>query len=92
MHSWQPINVASKDQQQVKANKVRSTYDDDGDMDDPRSRPQSRANRPGQTAGTSRAKPVVKNTDWEEFYDPSAKAKYWYNNKTGEASWINPFL
>lgn len=29
--------------------------------------------------------------DWEEFYDESARAKYWYNKKTGEASWINPF-
>ncbi len=29
--------------------------------------------------------------DWEEFYDESARAKYWYNKKTGEASWISPF-
>ena len=28
--------------------------------------------------------------DWEEFYDEAAKAKYWYNKKTGEASWVNP--
>jgi hypothetical protein len=29
--------------------------------------------------------------DWEEFYDKSAKAKYWFNKKSGEASWICPF-
>ncbi|RYG66808.1 hypothetical protein EON64_08890 [archaeon] len=29
--------------------------------------------------------------DWEEFYDNQAKAKYWFNKKTGEASWINPY-
>jgi GH18 family chitinase len=29
--------------------------------------------------------------DWEEFYDSSAKAKYWFNKTTGEASWISPF-
>jgi len=29
--------------------------------------------------------------DWEEFYDESMKAKYWYNNSSGEASWIKPY-
>jgi hypothetical protein len=29
--------------------------------------------------------------EWEEFYDASARAKYWYNKRTGEASWINPY-
>jgi hypothetical protein len=43
------------------------------------------------TQSTKQQKPAVNKSDWEEFYDPSAKAKYWYNNKTGEASWINPF-
>jgi len=28
--------------------------------------------------------------DWEEFFDANAKAKYWFNKVTGEASWINP--
>ena len=30
--------------------------------------------------------------DWEEFYDANAKAKYWFNKLTGEASWINPHV
>lgn len=34
---------------------------------------------------------MVHKSDWEEFYDASARAKYWYNKQTGEASWINPF-
>lgn len=28
---------------------------------------------------------------WEEFYDESAKAKYWFNVETNEATWISPF-
>ena len=28
--------------------------------------------------------------DWEEFYDESARAKYWFNKITGEASWTQP--
>lgn len=27
---------------------------------------------------------------WQEFWDESAQAKYWYNNETGEASWTIP--
>lgn len=30
--------------------------------------------------------------DWVEYYDDNAKAKYWFNKETGEASWINPSL
>ena len=29
-------------------------------------------------------------TVWQEFWDDSAQAKYWYNNETGEASWTRP--
>lgn len=32
----------------------------------------------------------AKRSDWEEFYDAAAQAKYWFNKKTGEASWVNP--
>jgi hypothetical protein len=28
--------------------------------------------------------------EWEEFYDQSARAKYWFNKVTGEASWTQP--
>jgi hypothetical protein len=28
--------------------------------------------------------------DWEEYYDASARAKYWFNKVTGEASWTPP--
>ncbi|CAE7533229.1 unnamed protein product, partial [Symbiodinium microadriaticum] len=27
---------------------------------------------------------------WQEFWDDEAQAKYWYNNDTGEASWVPP--
>jgi len=30
------------------------------------------------------------NTEWQEFWDESAQAKYWYNYNTGEASWTRP--
>jgi hypothetical protein len=39
------------------------------------------------TSGTAKK---VNPRDWEEFYDANAKAKYWFNKLTGEASWINP--
>lgn len=42
------------------------------------------------TISTTRTKTVNKK-DWEEFFDQAAKAKYWYNKVTGEASWISPF-
>lgn len=32
-----------------------------------------------------------KKADWKKFYDVNAKAHYWYNDKTGEASWTMPF-
>jgi hypothetical protein len=30
------------------------------------------------------------NNEWQEFWDESAQAKYWYNYNTGEASWTRP--
>ena len=33
----------------------------------------------------------VNKRDWEEYFDTAAKAKYWFNKKTGEASWICPY-
>lgn len=36
-------------------------------------------------------KKKVNTKDWEEHYDHAAKAKYWFNKKTGEASWVSPF-
>jgi len=38
----------------------------------------------------STKKRAINPKEWEEFYDESAKAKYWFNKITGEASWINP--
>lgn len=29
--------------------------------------------------------------DWQEFYDATTRAKYWFNTVTNEASWTNPF-
>jgi hypothetical protein len=48
-------------------------------------------NPPASAAGGGEEKKKINPKDWEEFYDESARAKYWYNKKTGEASWINPF-
>lgn len=30
-------------------------------------------------------------TQWEEHFDAAAKAKYWYNTITGEATWVCPY-
>ncbi len=35
--------------------------------------------------------PKSNRADWEQFFDANAKARYWFNNKTGEASWVQPF-
>lgn len=42
-------------------------------------------------AGTSVGAVKALKKDWEEFYDASAKAKYWFNKSTGEALWVSPF-
>jgi hypothetical protein len=49
-------------------------------------------NATGSGAAKSNDPPAkkVNPKDWEEFFDESARAKYWYNKKTGEASWVNP--
>jgi len=47
-----------------------------------------------QQSGAAKRKNAGKgknNKDWEEFFDSSAKAKYWFNKVTGEASWISPY-
>ena len=44
-------------------------------------------------SSSSRKKTVPQgadNKDWEEFYDSSAGAKYWFNKVTGEATWTAP--
>jgi hypothetical protein len=41
----------------------------------------------GQTPGTRPATSLI----WEEHYDEAAKAKYWFNKTTGEATWVSPF-
>lgn len=28
---------------------------------------------------------------WQEFFDNAAKAKYWFNTLTGEATWVCPY-
>lgn len=30
------------------------------------------------------------NSEWQEFWDEQAQAKYWYNYNTGEATWARP--
>lgn len=46
--------------------------------------------RGSSTAAADKKKP--KKGEWEEFFDAQAKAKYWFNQATGEASWVNPYL
>lgn len=47
----------------------------------------------GVQAALERAKATTTKLDmshWQEFFDAQAKAKYWYNTITGEATWVNP--
>jgi len=48
----------------------------------------SGGNRTLDSAGAGAG--VVKGPKWEEFWDESAKANYWFNVDTGEATWIKP--
>jgi hypothetical protein len=51
----------------------------------------SNANKKNASAADAKEKKrAINPKEWEEFYDESAKAKYWFNKITGEASWINP--
>jgi len=36
------------------------------------------------------SKPHIICPKWSEYYDETAKSKYWYNKETEEATWINP--
>lgn len=54
------------------------------------------ANAAGATAAGKPAGNVIGATkaskkDWEEFYDANAKAKYWFNKVTQEATWVSPW-
>lgn len=49
------------------------------------------ASKTSSTSAAAAKRGKAKKQDWEEFYDSSAKAKYWFNKVTGEASWISPF-
>lgn len=49
------------------------------------------ANKSSSSAAAAAKRGKGKKQDWEEFFDSSAKAKYWFNKVTGEASWISPF-
>ena len=63
-----------------------------GAKDLPSSQQDSRANTASsKPPTTAAAKPAPNKKDWEEFYDANAKAKYWFNQKTGEAVWIKPY-
>lgn len=50
----------------------------------------SNTNKRNSVADVKEKKRAINPKEWEEFYDESAKAKYWFNKLTGEASWINP--
>ena len=47
-----------------------------------------RESRPG--AGEKLQATAMKGPKWEEYWDESAKANYWFNVQTGEATWIKP--
>ena len=51
----------------------------------------SKSSSSSSSAAAAAKRGKAKKQDWEEFYDSSAKAKYWFNKVTGEASWISPF-
>lgn len=49
------------------------------------------ANRGRRNSASILAEAVKNPNLWEECWDDSAQAKYWYHTMTGEATWICPF-
>ena len=74
-HNWEPVVVFGV--------KPGTTGND--------SRTNTAATSSSKPSTAVAAKPVTNKKDWEEFFDASAKAKYWFNKTTGEASWIKPY-
>ena len=77
-HAWDPVQVS---QAVAKAAGKQGLGKDAGHAPGPGHGP----------AGQGKAAPVVNKKDWEKHWDNAAKAHYWFNAKTGEASWVNPF-
>lgn len=61
-------------------------------FDQPSNASTSTNKNPGGDAAVGTKKRAINPKEWEEFYDESARAKYWFNKVTGEASWINPLI
>jgi hypothetical protein len=45
----------------------------------------------GAGAGAGVGGGEYKEGEWDEYFDDSAQAKYWFNRVTGEAVWVNPY-
>lgn len=44
----------------------------------------------GLSSPTGSKPPILDDSDWVEYYDDEAGAYYYFNNKTGQASWTKP--
>jgi hypothetical protein len=73
-HGWDPVSVSAS------VNKAAAKLND---MKDKKAGGAGAVGPDGKAAGGSKK-------DWEKFYDNAAKAHYWFNAKTGEASWVKP--
>jgi len=81
-HSWEPITTDTR----------IPTMGPDGSL--PAERGNKKKKKGSQEVTVAPSVPAVKapasKKDWEKFYDNAAKANYWFNQKTGEASWVDP--
>lgn len=74
-HAWDPVAVQQQSVKADKGNKGGSGNRNGG----------------GGPSQASEGLPAPNKKNWEKFYDGAAKAHYWFNATTGEASWVNPF-
>jgi len=92
-HNWEPIR-AQQQQQSLSASSRFSKSNTKTDVGSGTggaggaTTKQGSLNPTGNLLGASKA---AKKLEWEEFYDANAKAKYWFNKISNEATWKKPY-
>ena len=91
-HDWEPMRVNAATT--ISTNNTNDVGFDDGNNNSQQygggARAMSTKKSEKGVASGKMAANTNNRADWEQFYDANAKAKYWFNAKTGEASWTTP--
>ena len=87
-HNWEPLgnNIGLRDEMPPEIDTSYGTNSGGGGGPPSSTRPGSKANATGGGGGGASA-----TSQWQEFFDAGAQAKYWFNTNTGEATWVCPY-